>query len=292
MYDQDRDGAGGFTWDPPTPTPQQPTQNMGTPPPWITDAQPQGIDWATFNGGNARDPQGNMWTWDGSKWTQQAAPQAPITSGPSGNGGADYSGGLPQPFSSPFTAPSPVNLGGPSGIPYIPPTPQFNAPQQRQMPAFQGPAPFQAPSMQDVLNDPGYQFPLQQGLGAMSNSKAAQGLWATGGTGKAFNDYAQNYANQFYGNIYNRDLNTYQTNYGNALNAYNTNYGTQVKDPNNYDYTAALAQFAPQMTGYQTQASAGQHQNDMNYQNAYQKWLDDYNQKKGTAQFLFDTTSA
>lgn len=212
------------------------------------------------------------------------------TGGGGGNGGGGN--GLPSPFTSPFTPPAPVNLGGPAGIPYIPPTPQFNAPGYKQAPAFQAPSPFQAPSMQDVLNDPGYQFPLSQGLGAMSNSKAAQGLWGTGATGKAFNDYAQNYANQFYGNIYNRDLNTYQTNYANSLNAYNTNYGTQYKDPNTYDYTAALASFAPQMTGYETQAAAGQHQNDLNYSNAYQQWLDNYNQKLGTAKFLFDTTQA
>lgn len=201
-------------------------------------------------------------------------------------------GQLPSPFSSPFTAPAQVNLGGPAGIPYIPPTPSFTPPAQRIAPAFQAPDPFKAPSMQDVLNDPGYQFPLTQGLGAISNGKAAQGLWATGGTGKAFQDYAQNYANQFYDNIYARNLNTYQTNYGDKLSAYNTNYGTQYKDPNTYDYQAAKDAFAPQILGYQTQAAAGQHQNDLNYSNAYSYWLDQYNQKLGTARFLLDTANS
>lgn len=209
-----------------------------------------------------------------------------------GGTGGPTGGPLPSPFTSNFTAPGMVNLGGPAGIPYIPQTPQFNAPAYRQAPAFQGPAPFQAPSMQDVLSDPGYQFPLTQGLGAYSNNRAAQGLWGTGATGKGLQDYSQNYANQFYGNIYNRDLNTYQTNFKNAIDSYTTNYGTQYADPNAYNYKAAQDAFAPQILGYQTQAAAGQHQSDLDYSHAYQHWLDEFDQKYKTGSFLRDTAAS
>lgn len=224
---------------------------------------------------------------DWQKYITGASPTPPPVDG--GTGGP--AGSLPSPFTSTFTPPSPVNLGGPAGIPYIPPTPVFTPPDYKQAPAFNAPAPFKAPSMQDVLSDPGYQFPLTQGLGAISNNRAAKGLWGTGDTGKAFTGYAEDYANQFYGNIYNRNLSTYQTNYGDALSAYSTNYGTQYADPNAYAYKAAQDAFAPQILGYQTQAAAGQHQSDLDYSHAYDKWLADYSQKFGTAGFLRDTAA-
>ena len=122
---------------------------------------------------------------------------------------------------------------------------QFQAPA-----AWQAPAPFSAPSGQDVLNaDPGYQFRLDQGTGALQNSAAAQGVLNTGGTLQDLINYGQNAASQEYGNAYNRDLGTYQTNYNNGLNAYQANYQDQL---NNYltNYGNALTQYN---TNYQTQ---------------------------------------
>jgi hypothetical protein len=193
-------------------------------------------------------------------------PPGPTTPGPTG---------LPSPFTSPFTAPPMLDLGGPAGLSYIPPTPQFHPP------AYTAPAPFSAPSMADVVNDPGFAAPLHEGLGAISNSEAARGLWATGGTGKAMQDYAQQYTNRFYGDIYNR-----------AANTYLTNVGTQNVQPYQFAYQAAKDQFAPQILGYTTTAAAGQRQNELSYQNAYQKWLDDFNQKYQTGRYLFDVSNA
>ena len=212
--------------------------------------------------------------------TGQVTTPAPVVTpppgpGPGPGGPPPPGAGLPSPFTSPFTAPPMLNLGGPPGLSYIPPTPVFKPPN------YTAPAPFQAPSMADVVNDPGFATPLHEGLGAISNSEAARGLWATGGTGKAMQDYAQNYTNRFYGDIYNR-----------AANTYLTNVGTQNVQPYQFAYQAAKDAFAPQMQGYLTTAAAGQRQNELNYSNAYDKWLQDFNQKYLTGRYLFDVQNA
>lgn len=84
---------------------------------------------------------------------------------------------------------------------------------------------FQAPTEVTEQNDPGYQARLQMGQQALERSAAARGNLLTGGTAKALERYGQNYASNEYGNVYNRALNTYQTNYNtfqqNAANLYN-----------------------------------------------------------------------
>jgi hypothetical protein len=55
-------------------------------------------------------------------------------------------------------------------------------------------------------SDPGYQFRLQQGLGALEGSAAARGGLFSGQTGKDLTDYAQGMASQEYQNAFNRDL--------------------------------------------------------------------------------------
>lgn len=69
---------------------------------------------------------------------------------------------------------------------------------------------------QDVYNDPSYNFRLQQGLGAVEQSRASQGGLLSGATLKALNNYAQDYASQEYANAYNR-YNADQTNQYNRL---------------------------------------------------------------------------
>jgi hypothetical protein len=72
---------------------------------------------------------------------------------------------------------------------------------------------FQAPTAATEENDPGYKFRLQQGLGALQNSAAASGGLLTGNTGEALTNYAQDYASNEYGNVYNRALQQYQQQY-------------------------------------------------------------------------------
>lgn len=232
-------------------------------------------------------------------WKNYAPPTAPppstTTPPPTTTGGGTGGGvtqGLPNPFGSTFTPPPTVNLGGQPGIEYIPPTPQVpNAPTPN-LPTFKTPDPFKAPSMADVLNEPGYQFSRDQGLGAINNSRAAQGLWGTGATGKVLEQYAGDLAATHYNDMYNR-----------ALNTYTTNVGTQNVLPYQYNYQRALDLNSPETAtwnarnnmntlGYQTQSAAGQHANDMNYLNAYNKWVEDFNQKYRTGNFLFNVNNA
>jgi hypothetical protein len=63
---------------------------------------------------------------------------------------------------------------------------------------------FQAPNAATEQNDPGFQFRLQQGQQALERSAAAKGGLLTGGTGKAEQQFGQDYASNEYGNVYNR----------------------------------------------------------------------------------------
>lgn len=143
--------------------------------------------------------------------------------------------------------------------------PEYRAPDPYQQatpfdrPEYQAATPFVAPTAADMGQDPGYQFRLSEGQKALERSGAARGVTNTGGNMKGLLDYGQQAASQEYGNVYNRNLNTYntneanragayQTNYGNALSAYNTNeanragaYGTNAANAFQQYSTNALA---------------------------------------------------
>ena len=90
---------------------------------------------------------------------------------------------------------------------------------------LQGYGAFQAPTLAQAENQPGYQFQLQQGLNALQNSAAARGTLLSGGTAAGIEQYGQEAAQQDYSNVYNQMLGTYQTNYNtfaqNQANEYN-----------------------------------------------------------------------
>ena len=90
-------------------------------------------------------------------------------------------------------------------------------------PDYVAPAPFAAPTAADMGQDPGYQFRLTEGQKALERSGAARGVTNTGGNMKGLLDYGQQAASQEYGNVYNRNLNTYNTNAANAFQQYSTN---------------------------------------------------------------------
>jgi hypothetical protein len=83
---------------------------------------------------------------------------------------------------------------------------------------------FKAPSAEQARQAPGYQFGLQEGLGAQQASAAANGTLLTGGTQAALNQNAQNYADTNYNNVYNQALQTYGTNYNNWANQKTSEY--------------------------------------------------------------------
>jgi len=126
------------------------------------------------------------------------------------------------------------------------------------------------PNSVNALNDPSYQFRLQQGVNALDKSAAARGNLLSGAQQKAVQQYGQDMASQEYQNAYNRALQTnqtnnttglqqYQQNQGNALTSYNSNVnlGTQ-----RYNQLASVLGLG------QTSANALQ-QNNTNAANAY-----------------------
>jgi hypothetical protein len=108
---------------------------------------------------------------------------------------------------------------------------------------------FQAPNAVTEQNDPGYQFRLQQGEGALQNSAAAQGSLLSGNTLEAQQKFGQNYASNEYGNVYNRALGQYQQRYGIFEN-------NQANQFNRLAAMSGLGQTAATSLGQQGQAAA------------------------------------
>lgn len=98
---------------------------------------------------------------------------------------------------------------------------------------------FTAPTGLTEQNDPGYQARLQLGTDALQRSAAARGGVLTGGTARDLNQYAQDYASNEYGNVYNRALQNFDTNY----NVYNQNQANQ------FNRLAALSGVGQQTAG-------------------------------------------
>lgn len=196
--------------------------------------------------------------------------------GTGGGGGGGSIGSLIEPYTGgAFQAPAQVNLGGPAGIPYIPPTPQFHAPGYTPPPAFSYES-FKAPTGETVLNESGFKFGLDQGLQGLEQSAAARGVLNGGGTLKDVAAWANNYGSQKYGDAYNREANTYGMNRANAFGNYQTNVLHQNIEPYQFAMQGAQAEFAPQMQGFATQSAAGQRQNELNYGHAYDLYQDEY----------------
>lgn len=86
-------------------------------------------------------------------------------------------------------------------------------------------APFFRPTAESMQSEPGWQFRMQEGLKAIERAGAAKGTLLTGGTMKALNSWAQDYASGEYDKVYNRALGEYQQAYGIYNNNLNTLWG-------------------------------------------------------------------
>lgn len=227
-------------WDPAT------GQNLGAPPDASWD--PANGGWVTAPTASGNDPTA-------------PTPPTPPTPPP----------GAPNPPPNGLTSPSgqPSNGIGTWG-------PQFMAPVwQRpadftyadfQKPADYTPGTFSLPTLAEAQNAPGYQFAAQEGQKALEGSKAAQGVYRTGGTLKDLYSWTNKFAEQNYGNVVNQNLAAFNTNEGNAASAYKTNlqgaedayglnrgnaasnwtmnYGAS-RDAFDRNYQGALDEFAP-----------------------------------------------
>lgn len=80
---------------------------------------------------------------------------------------------------------------------------------------------FTAPNTADAMSAPGYQFTQQQGLKAVQNSAAARGLGVSGAAMKGAASYATGLADSTYNDVFNRALQTFNTNYSSAANNVN-----------------------------------------------------------------------
>lgn len=199
------------------------------------------------------------------------APQAPPTAPP--NPGIDPNGPALKPFDKTFTPPPMLDLGGPDGVSYIPPAPNFGG-----GPAFPDIPSFQAPTGEEAMNEPGYAVTEQRGRDNLQSWAAAKGTLNDGETAKALIDYGQNSASQQYQNVWGRKYNTYQ---GDVQNKYVLPW--QAKESQWLGGTVG-----PGMQAWQTMAQAGQHQNDMNYLNANNNFLNDWNIFKDQRDSSFD----
>ena len=156
-----------------------------------------------------RDVRGaNAWAWSGEGGPGGAGGGVPGGAGiiaPGGHGGAGEGGGGGGVGSSSFRAAT-----SPLEVPAF--TEEFKYdPWTRK---------FVAPRGEDVFNDPGYQFRLQEGQKALERSASRRGALNTGGTLKDVSAFGQGLASQEYGNAYGRAMNEYQSDYGDYLGGY------------------------------------------------------------------------
>lgn len=74
--------------------------------------------------------------------------------------------------------------------------------------------PFTAPTDVTQQNDPGWQFRMKEGLGAIQRAAASRGTLLTGGAVKDLNAFAQDFASNEYDKVYGRALGEYRQAYG------------------------------------------------------------------------------
>ncbi len=230
------------------------------------------------------DPRAMIWDPDAPSWDNNLPPDA--------SGGqtiGDLYPSAPPPYQPPAPTPAaqviapPAPTPGPDPSPYVSQPqqnplaqysssgfqfPQFNPPAWQGVTPFAAPAPFSykdftAPTIEDARNEPGFAFALDEGQKALQNSAAHAGTLRSGGAEKGLAAWTNQFADQNYGNVFNRAAQVYGTNRGNAAENYLTNYNiaadTWAKNTgqqdlaNQYNFNAAAAQFNPQFQASQLQ---------------------------------------
>lgn len=116
---------------------------------------------------------------------------------------------------------------------------------------------FQAPTEADMMQDPGYQFRMQQGQQALERSAAARGGLLSGGFARGLTEYAQGMGSQEYGNVYQRRYGENQLRYGRDL-AQNQSQYERALQRYTTNYNAGLQSWQARMQPWQTLAYGGQ----------------------------------
>lgn len=276
MFDQDLDAGAGFGWDTPMDAPPAPT-GQGVQYTFLgfdgkTDVY-RGSDGQLYQGDKSGPNGFSPYTGTATEFspTPGQVPTPPPPPPPVNPGVTPVT----NPFNQTFTPPSPVNQGGPAGIEYIPPMPGFQGPAFPDIPSFH------APSIDDVMNGPNsdaYRFRVQQGDERLKNAFGAAGTLNDSSTYKALQDYGQNAASQEYANEWTRDYDVYKTDVNNRyILPWTANY---------QNWTTGVVQ--PGMLDYSTKAAAGMHQNDANFTNAWNLFLNDWDRFKDQRDSTFD----
>lgn len=146
-----------------------------------------------------------------------------------GGGGGGYGGGANYAASGSSISP------GTAGA-----VPQFNY------------TPFQAPTYESAISDPGYQFALKEGADQLQHSAAARGVLRTSGTLKDLMNYGQQAAAQQYQNVFNRDLQAWGANYQGQKDQFAPQYGAWQTQYGG-DLSKWSTQYGGDLTKWQTQ---------------------------------------
>lgn len=161
-----------------------------------------------------------------------------------GSGGNNAGGGGPQ-------APS-----GPARFPFEP-VPQFNGPE------FTWDEVWKAPTLEEASKEPGYAFAADEGRRALEQSAAAKGVLRTGGTLKDILGWGNKFAEQNYGNAFDRQARSYQTRFDTAASKHG------------FNYQLAKDKYAPNLLGWQTRTAFGTNAAQRAWEQSWAKYFDD-----------------
>jgi hypothetical protein len=133
---------------------------------------------------------------------------------------------------------------------------------------FQSPEQFQAPTAEDMQQDPSYQIRLKEGQDALLANAASTGLARTGGFAKGMADYNQQQASKEYGNVYARKKGEYDTTQGLARSDWDRRF-SNAKDINEFNigqrFNAAQANQENRLNAYQASTDANIRGNQLGY---------------------------
>jgi hypothetical protein len=145
---------------------------------------------------------------------------------------------------------------------------------------------FTAPTAEEAMGDPGYQFRMKEAIRAMTNNKAAQGLARSSGYVKGINDYVQDSASQEYDKVYGRRRGEYDQDTADQFGTFDRN---QAERFGAFDRNTQAAS-AENMTAYERAAS----ENDRTYGRASSEYdrdfsntfaVDEANYGRGASEF-------
>jgi len=154
---------------------------------------------------------------------------------PGGGGNAPTFGATPEAYAETFTA-----LERPAHLrdPYVAPT--WNET-------------FKPPTMEELTSDQGYQSRLATGLQGRQRAAAAQGSILSGGTQKALERFAQDYASNEYAQAHGRAFDTYRQRYGQFMDSANLGLGARQVNESQFatDSASHLNQYNTRYKAYQ-----------------------------------------